>query len=466
MATKNFAQTHLSHELVSNLSIMTDPDYQDTILQLYKSMDTGVLDLIYNQIPNMREAKNDLTTWAEVGSDFEESFVISARSVAGSLITLTYSTTDMKTIGGVTKSPFVEGDDVIVYDPTTGFEAMGKIRTKTEGIPLHTVVVEPMNGTENFIAAAVVGATVLAGGHSVSEASIAGKGVVRDIRTYSNTIGFTRADFTITDKAKFDPSWFNFEGKDGQVTRYYADGMERLNAVRFLKNLGLQMMIGRESNLDMVGADGVVYKNEGTKGYITQIRETGNILPYSPTPTLDDLYAIADIGRDSGVDNMYKAKCGSDYMNYIEQSILRQFPNGAIEYMKDNSKALDLRVGKFFLGAWEFEFMNYDMFNHKELLGNRSLNYRGLALFCPTGERVDALTGESMPAMMMSYKTPVGSKNGRIAGVGKPFFKMWETGGAANSNQDGDHVKRTHYIGHIRPEVRGTQQFILHQKAL
>lgn len=468
--TKNFAQQHGSHQLVSALAFMTDPspDIQKEILQLYQSMDTTVLNILYNEIPNMSEAKNDLTTWAEIGSDFEESFVISARSVAGNLITLTYSATDMKTIDGVTKSPFVVDDDVMVYDPTTGFEAVGKIRSKDETVNPHTVTVEPINATEAFIASAVVGATVLAAGHSVGEASVAGKGVVRDIRTYSNTIGFTRADFTITDKAKFDPSYFKWTGADGRVSQYYIDGMERLNAVRFLKNMGLQMWVGRESDLPMTGADGVVYTNEGTNGYIPQIRATGNILPYSPTPSIDDMYAIADIGRDEGVNNMYKVKAGSDYMNQIEQSIVRTFPNGMIEYKKDESKAIDLRVGKFYLGAWEFEFMNFDLFNHTKMLGNRALEYRGLAVYCPTGERVDALTGESVPCMRLAYKTPMnsGGNDGRVAGVGKPFFKVWETGGAAPSNRDGDHVKRTHYIGHIRPEVRGTQQFVLHRKAL
>lgn len=461
--TKGLGTTHLSGEQISALTLMTDPDFLPKIMQLYGSMDSSVLNLLLNFFPNMRLAKNDKVTWADVGSDFEENFVISAAVVVGNQVTLTYSASDMQTINGVTMSPFVVGDDVAVYDPTTGFEAVGKIRLKNEAANPHIIVVENLNTGENFTTYATVGATVIAAGHSVSEASIAGKGIIRDIRSYENTMGFTRGDFTITDAAKFDVSYFDWKGADGRTTKYYTDGMERLNAMRFLKNIALQIMIGRQSNLDMVGADGVVYKVRGTKGFVPQIRENGFNLPYSPLPTVDDLYAISNIGRDRGVRNMYKAEAGSDYMNYIQQSVVRAFPNGGIEYKEKEDKALDLRVGKFYLGDFEFQFQGNDIFNHKEMLGNRAFGYRGLAIYAPTGGRVDALTGEMIENMSLSYKTPVGEGNeGRIAGVGKPFYAMWSTGGAANSNKDGDRVKRTHYIGHVRPEIRGAEQFVLH----
>lgn len=468
MSIQAFASTlGATDAIVSGFDLMHMPEvFRYLVGQYPMQKDLNFLD----EMGASEEVKQTTFQWQEENR-LNAPFTIAAKATVvgpGTTVRITLSADDHNSNGAYSN---VRVNDRVEF-PRTG--AKGFVIAKNETVAnAHTIDVQRVNSDYDVVAAAVVGQKV--GIFSMGFAE-GGRGYAQSLlpilSTFTGRVQLFRETFKVTTSEQTNKTWVEFEWPQGYTNAGEKGGFYFIKAegdtydrYNFKRELGLLTNAQDDGNI-VIGSDPAIRQ---TKGFIPHVKQYGELMDYASKPTMGTFETFQRLLNKNFSDPDVMGIMGLEFGMGLTSFGTDLTKAGGVLYNSSNGKPMD----SLSLGFNMYEFATGYRFHMK---GMRALNsadttglvgsvYPGLCIISPTGNKkakVDGVAKQVAP-ITVRWKRVVGggAQDGGVNGR----YKMWYTGGGADTPTDDTLTRQLNIAAEEGMQVMGAKRFIYCAKA-
>lgn len=397
-----------------------------------------------------RKVRRHTYSFYEEGQFFKAAATIFSTTTSGTDVLVKLSPGDHQESG--TESYPVVGNEAVFENEAVGIVTVVDSTTDSE----HIITIERINASEDVIAAAIDGSTVVFFSNAQKERSTGTTSRVPKVVKIDNGIQTFRAKYEVSDHAEQNDVEFKYKGSK----KLYVKGTDD-TADTFALNEELGLLLGKADD------DALTDSKKTIKGLIPQITDSGLTMEYFDSPdmtTFDD--AILLLNKNYG-DYEYivgqglpvNLKLKNWLVDFSQAETYTAFGEGGKE------QALMLNFKSVSIEPYSFHFQTWDILSHSDSLGAGNMPYKDMMIFMPTGKtkNPDRQEGEMdyEPYIQIAYAPPGGSPQ-----ENKGDYKLFETGANARRGATSDEMTREiHWVSYKGIEIRCRNRFLIVRKS-
>ncbi len=461
-----FASTlGMTDTIISGFDLMHKPEVYKKVVGRYPTQrDLGFLE----ELGSSEEVKQTSYSWGEENI-INAPFTIAAKAtvVANTTVRITLAAEDH--YQGIYSN--VRVNDVVRFKNG----ASGIVIAKNETVAsAHTIDVQRSNAAQDPVAAAVVGQKVGIFSMAFAEGSAGySQSIVPRITTFSAQLQIFKDTFRTTTTEIGNQTWFEFEypeghpkaGEMGQflVIKAEGDTYDRYNLKR---EMGLMTNDQDDGGIVINGSSPIRL----TRGFIPHLKLYGELMDYASKPSMGTFETMQRLLKKNFQMPDVVGLMGLDFAIGLTSFATDLVKNGGVLYNSSTGKAMD----SVSLGFKKYEFASGFNFHMKTLNALADANttgltgsiYPGMCIICPTGTSKAIINGseKQMAPITVRWKKPVGG--GAQDGGTKGRYKMWYTGGGADTPTNDIAERQLNIHAEEGLQVLGAKRFILCTKAL
>lgn len=435
----------VGRQFVSDLSLLK-PQYYDKFVEKYGNQN-------YTQLLEMIGLKAVVP-----GREF---FHFESYGKLHSSIKITASTTTSVTNAGVTvtltagshynsgtQSPIRVGE--VVEAASSGVQY--KITVVGKGTAgAHTATIVPLKNASSTLAAGEI--LLFRGVSEAGEASTAADTLANLTEKKIFTTTEIREDYKITDRAKIEEIYLNFEG--GSFYTY--KGLDEA-VRRFMNNKEFKLLFGSDAD----NISGTV----GSKGLIPQIEAGGQVYQYDTVGNvagfgIEDFHNLVRQIDFNGGAQEYHFLMDSYLRTAVDDALFAKYQNGAIVWANaGGSQDVAVKYGfdSIKIDGVTFHMKKYLPFNSDAIYGqslaSNGNKYDFYGALIPMKEGRDAQSGDKIPAVRIVSNEVESGKE----------VKVWETGALAKVPTSDKMELNVHHMAYCGLQVFAANQFLVVKK--
>lgn len=435
--------TGVGRQFVSDLSLLK-PQHYEKFIEKYGNQN-------YTQLLEMIGLK------AVVPS--REFFHFESYGKLHSSIKITAGTTTSVTNAGVTvtltsgshyasgaQSPVRVGEVVEAASSGTQYKVTA-VNKGTSGA--HTATIVPLKNASSTLAAGEV--LLFRGVTEAGEASTAADTIANPTEKKLFTTTEIREDYKITDRAKIEEIFLNFEG--GSFYTY--KGLEEA-VKRFMNNKEFKLIFGSEADniSGTVGTRGLIPTIQNGGGQVYQYDTVGNTVGFG----IEDFHNLVRQIDFNGGAQEYHMLMDSYLRTAVDDSLFAKYQNGAIQWASvggTQDVAVKYGFDSLKIDGVTFHLKKYLPFNadavYGQSMGAGNNKYDFFGALIPMKEGRDAVSGDKIPALRIVTNEVEAGKE----------VKVWETGALAKTPTSDKMELNVHHMGYCGLQVFAANQYLV-----
>ena len=437
--------TGVGRQFVSDLSLLK-PQYYDKFVEKYGNQNyTQLLEMIGLKAVVPGREFFHFESYGKLHSSFKIT-ASTTTSVTNSGVTVTLTSGSHYNSGA--QSPIRVGE--VVEAASSGVQYKITAVSKASA-GAHTATIVPLKNASSTLA---IGELFLFRGIAeAGEASSATDTLANLTEKKLFTTTEIREDFKITDRAKIEEIYLNFEG--GSFYTY--KGLDEA-VRRFMNNKEFKMVFGSDAD----NLTGTV----GSKGLIPQIEAGGQTYQYDITANvagfgIEDFHNLVRQIDFNGGSQEYHFLMDSYLRSAVDDALFAKYQNGAIVWANvGGSQDVAVKYGfdSIKIDGVTFHMKKYLPFNSDAIYGqslaSNGNKYDFYGALIPMKEGRDAQSGDKIPAIRIVSNQVEAGKD----------VKVWETGALAKVPTSSTMELNVHHMAYCGLQVFAANQFIIVKK--
>ena len=440
------SSTGVGRQFVSDLSLLK-PQYYDKFVEKYGNQNyTQLLEMIGLKAVVPGRQFFHFESYGKLHSSFK---ITAATTTAVTSAGVTVTLTSGSHYNAGAQSPVREGEIVEAASSGVQYRITGTPNKATANA--HTCSIVPLKAASSTLA---IGELFLFRGISeAGEASSAKDSLNNLTEQKFFTTTEIREDFKITDRAKIEEIYLNFEG--GSFYTY--KGLDEA-VRRFMNNKEFKMVFGSDAD----NITGTV----GSKGLIPQIEAGGQTYQYDITANtagfgMEDFHNLVRQIDFNGGSQEYHFLMDSYLRSAVDDALFAKYQNGAIVWGNvGGSQDVAVKYGfdSLKIDGVTFHLKKYLPFNSDAIYGqslaSNGNKYDFYGALIPMKEGRDAQSGDKIPAIRIVSNQVEAGKD----------VKIWETGALAKVPTSDKMELNVHHMAYCGLQVFAANQFLIVKK--